>query len=135
MPPSTEGLGHTLITALDEETYLVKSQHYSYPGGDATFSSTVFLSLYEEEETRERQECPEDRETVDINAEFSPLDNRLERARRPTIYFVLRMLDSIKGFHKVREICSSLAWFSLSQLTVVLQGYLDLSGRHPEVDF
>ncbi|KAF8909661.1 hypothetical protein CPB84DRAFT_1743696 [Gymnopilus junonius] len=72
---------------------------YRYPGGHAQFSSQIFLSIYEEEEAIEQ---PTWRRTP---------DETVENVIRPTIYHLLRLFDSIRGFHR---------------------GYLDLSGRHPQ---
>ncbi|KAF5325151.1 hypothetical protein D9619_009773 [Psilocybe cf. subviscida] len=79
-----------------------------YPDSDDA-SSTVFLSLYEEEEARALHQPSKDC-TATCAGSPSP---RFHRAResRPTLYHVLRIFDSIVGFHK---------------------GTLDLTGRHPE---
>lgn len=78
---------------------------FCYPGGagDVAFSTTLFTTLYEEEELRERHYC---------NEEFSksaPLsENPCEEGdslTQPTIYYVLRLFDSIRGYHQVRTFC------------------------------
>ncbi|KDR77264.1 hypothetical protein GALMADRAFT_225373 [Galerina marginata CBS 339.88] len=81
---------------------------YCYPG-HATFSSTVFLSLYEEEESFEQPTWNEEYLTMDSTPGLTTDLN--ETLIRPTIYHLLRLFDSIRGFHK---------------------GCLDLSGRHPQ---
>lgn len=70
-----------------------------YPGGDVNSSSTVFLSLYEEEEALE---CPEEYAKKCGATGGSPCHLLAKvAANRPTIYYVLRLFDSIIGFHKV----------------------------------
>ncbi|KAF4613181.1 hypothetical protein D9613_011123 [Agrocybe pediades] len=105
---------------------------YCYPGGHATGSSNLFLSIYDEEEYYERLALLElspnalvdpgtelgSATATGINVNMLHFDiNRVQASTsvlgldRPTIYHLLRLFDSITGFHK---------------------GYLDLSGRHPE---
>ncbi|KAF8810344.1 hypothetical protein BYT27DRAFT_7336805 [Phlegmacium glaucopus] len=84
---------------------------FCYPGGagDVAFSTTLFTTLYEEEEFREAHYL-----SGGFSKSASGSENSCEESGaliRPTIYYVLRLFDSIRGFH---------------------QGYLDLSGRHPE---
>ncbi|KAH9474708.1 hypothetical protein JR316_0013173 [Psilocybe cubensis] len=95
---------------IDQPHHVNPHSDYCYPGGHATFTNSVYLSLYEEEESREQPVWGEPYAAVDpcsglTNKEMS------EGANRPTIYYLLRLFDSIRGFHK---------------------GSLDLSGRHPE---
>ncbi|KJA25287.1 hypothetical protein HYPSUDRAFT_64870 [Hypholoma sublateritium FD-334 SS-4] len=101
---STNTQGHK------DSRQLVKAK-YCYPGEDTTSSNKIFLSLYEEEQAFEEPGWPEDHELSGVDAMEFCTETRCETTYRPTIYFVSRIFDSIKGFHK---------------------GYLDLSGRHPE---
>lgn len=73
---------------------------YFYPGGDATSSTRVFLSLYEEEEACEEPGWLGDDQ---IRGIYPPeiCSGTEVIHHRPTIYFVSRLFDSIKGFHKV----------------------------------
>ncbi|KAF8153100.1 hypothetical protein B0H34DRAFT_91409 [Crassisporium funariophilum] len=103
--------GGTSLYDLDSPASNLYSSYpnFCYPGsGDNTFSSCLFTTLYEEDEFRE----------LCCRMEGSPMTSpEIDRSfhdvypTRPTIYHVLRMFDSIRGFH---------------------QGYLDLSGRHPD---
>ncbi|KAF8955757.1 hypothetical protein BDZ97DRAFT_1926341 [Flammula alnicola] len=95
----------------NEHTHLKLKSQFCYPGWDATFSSRVFLSLYEEEEASEHPEWPEEYDMMDMGSGFLFNTSETTHTHHPTIYFMLRLFDSIRGFHK---------------------GYLDLSGRHPE---
>lgn len=81
---------------------------FCYPGGvgDIAFSTTLFTTLYEEEELRELHYW----NSKSASLPESPGEEN-GSLTRSTIYHVLRLFDSIRGFH---------------------QGYLDLSGRHPE---
>ena len=68
-----------------------------YPGGaeDVSSSTTLFTTLYEEEELRELHYW---------NKEFSKSSSVSENPYDeigPSIYYVLRLFDSIRGFHKV----------------------------------
>ncbi len=76
---------------------------YCYPGGDSTSSNRIFLSLYEEEEACEEPEWTEQNELGlgGVDAMEVCIEPRCEATYRPTIYFVSRIFDSIKGFHKV----------------------------------
>ncbi|PPQ92181.1 hypothetical protein CVT25_008955 [Psilocybe cyanescens] len=93
---------------IDQLSASADSNH-CYPGGHATFSSNVFLSLYDEEESREQSVWGEPFAAVDRSCGLT--SKEMAEANRPTIYYLLRLFDSIRGFHK---------------------GSLDLSGRHPE---
>ena len=101
-----------------------RSKH-CYPGGDVTFSSAIFLTLYEEEEFLEQSFWPGDPEGH--SGSYAPF-NTDETVIRPTIYYILRLFDSLRGFHKVSAILSSISRSN----TIHDQGYLDLTGRHPE---
>ena len=83
---------------------------HCYPGGDSTSSNRIFLSLYEEEEACEEPEWPEQHELglSGVDAMEVYIEPRCEATYRPTIYFVSRIFDYIKGFHKVAtfEVCS-----------------------------
>lgn len=69
-----------------------------YPGGagDVVLSTTLFTILYEEEELRELHYW--NREST--SGSESPFEEN-GASIRPTIYYVLRLLDSIRGFHQV----------------------------------
>lgn len=81
-----------------EEPSSPSSPTCCYPGSDDA-SSTVFLSLYEEEEAHEQHQPSKDCTATCTGFTTS----RFHRARenRPTLYHVLRLFDSIVGFHKV----------------------------------
>jgi len=83
---------------------------YSGGAGDVAFSTTLFTTIYEEEELRELHY----NWSKDFLKSASVSENFCEDSvllARPTIYHVLQLFDSIRSFHR---------------------GYLDLSGRHPE---
>lgn len=126
-----DATGSTNTQGYNDSRQLVKPK-YCYPGGDTTSANRIFLSLYEEEEACEELEWPEDHELNEVNAMEFCTETRGDATYRPTIYFVSRIFDSIKGFHKVAVFES---WLLQTYGTKYFlgQGYLDLSGRHPEV--
>ncbi|KAJ3505370.1 hypothetical protein NLJ89_g7455 [Agrocybe chaxingu] len=82
-----------------------QTSKFAYPGSDSAFSNTVFLSLYEEEEYFESAQ------SRGVKKEIDAADMSIEALAQPSVYFILRLFDSLRGYHK---------------------GYLDLSGRHLE---
>ena len=78
---------------------------FCYPGGagDVAFSTTLFTTIYEEEELRELHYW-----SKDFLKSASVSENPCEDSgllARPTIYYVLRLFDSIRSFHRVSS-CS-----------------------------
>ena len=73
---------------------------FCYPGsaGDFAFSTTLFTTLYEEEEL-----CELHYWSKDFSQSASVSENPCEESglTRPTIYYILRLFDSIRGFHRV----------------------------------
>ena len=72
-----------------------------YPGGagDVNFSTTLFTTIYEEEELRELHYW-----SKDFLKSASVSENPCEDSgllARPTIYYILRLFDSIRSFHRV----------------------------------
>ena len=70
----------------------------TYPGSDSAFSSVVFLSLYDEEELSEIEDLSWADTCKLVEGVIPDLS---EASNRPSIYHVLRLFDSIRGFHKV----------------------------------
>lgn len=98
--PSPEETEPQLDLLRDNENLVANTDtlysEFCYPGGgagDIAFSTTLFTTLYEEEELRELHY---------LGKEF-PKDPCEENgsSTRPTIYYVLRLFDSIRGFHQV----------------------------------
>ena len=76
---------------------------FCYPGGagDVTFSTTLFTTIYEEEELRELHYWSKDLKSASVS------ENPCEDSgllTRPTIYYVLRLFDSIRSFHRVSSV-------------------------------
>jgi hypothetical protein len=74
---------------------------FCYPGGagDVAFSTTLFTTIYEEDELRELHYWSQD-----FLKSASVSENPCEDSgllTRPTIYYVLRLFDSIRSFHRV----------------------------------
>jgi len=77
---------------------------FCYPGGtgDVAFSTTLFTTLYEEEELRELHYWSKEFSKSASGSENTCDENGA--LTQPTIYFVLRLFDSIRGFHQVSSL-------------------------------
>lgn len=102
-PPEEAGLELDLLQA--HESLASKTDalypEFCYPGGsgDVAFSTTLFTTIYEEEELRELHYW-----NKDFLKSASVSENPCEESgilSRPTIYYVLRLFDSIRSFHRV----------------------------------
>ena len=98
--PSPEEPELCLLRDQEPKTDIIYPE-FCYPGsaGDVTFSTTLFTMLYEEEELRELHYW-----SKDFSKSASVSENPSEESgllTRPTIYHVLRLFDSIRGFHRV----------------------------------
>ena len=109
--PPPEGAGPDLDLLPDHESLASKADvlcpEFCYPGGagDVTFSTTLFTTIYEEEELRELHYW-----NKDFLKSASVSENPCEDSglmARPTIYYVLRLFDSIRSFHRVSSLLKS----------------------------
>jgi hypothetical protein len=102
-PPEEAGLELDLLPvheSLASKTDVLYPE-FCYPGGagDVTFSTTLFTTIYEEEELRELHYW-----SKDFLKSASVSENPCEDSgllARPTIYYILRLFDSIRSFHRV----------------------------------
>ena len=98
--PPPEEAGPELDLLPDHESDVLYPE-FCYPGGagDVAFSTTLFTTIYEEEELREFHYW-----NKDFLKSASVSENPCEDSgllARPTIYYVLRLFDSIRSFHRV----------------------------------
>jgi hypothetical protein len=103
--PPDEALVPELVLLPDHESLASETDvlypEFCYPGGagDVAFSTTLFTTIYEEEELREIHYW-----NKDFSNSASVSENPCEDSgllARPTIYYVLRLFDSIRSFHRV----------------------------------
>ena len=102
--PSPEEAGPELDLLPDHESLASKTDLYPefcYPdsSGDVVFSTTLFTTIYEEEELRELHYWGKDFLKSASVAENPCEDSGLMAP--PTIYHILRLFDSIRSFHRV----------------------------------
>lgn len=93
--------GHASSTPKTDILY--PDSEFRYPGGagNVAFSTTLFTTLYEEEELCELHYWSKDFSKPASVSETPCEESGL--STRPTIYHVLRLFDSIRGFHRVRS--------------------------------
>lgn len=117
-PPEEAGLELDLLP--DHESLASKTDvlypEFCYPGGagHVTFSTTLFTTIYEEEELRELHYWSKDFLKSASVSENPCEDNGL--MARPTIYYVLRLFDSIRSFHRVSSFLKNHSGTNLKQL-------------------